>query len=88
MKEKIAWSGWIVSIVLIVVLLSNFFLNKSSGKNEIWEYTTVVRINEDDQSSKRRMDELNDLGNEGWELVTQEDSDAPGIHILVFKRRK
>jgi len=78
MKQRI--QGIIIGTVLAVVLLGGIAYvtvpQATARTVERWEYIQISRNTPD------LMQEINRLGNEGWELVLQSD------HIgFVFKRR-
>ena len=54
--------------------------------SEKWEYRI---ISDRGRMHRVTMEELNDVGSEGWELVTLEkDTEQTGVLNFFFKRRK
>ena len=77
-------------VAIAVIALGLFFLSDSptSGQRMAaaaasrWEYKTLARGGFQEQ-------DLNALGNQGWELVTTIAEQAPNVgHTAIFKRPK
>lgn len=81
MKQYFAWFGWI--ILLLVACVQLFQQNSQAQKSEKWTYKLTI-IN----SSSLPTKELNELGLEGWEVVTVQGFGYENGQSLVILKRK
>ena len=59
-----------------------------SARTEQWEYKHIVQSNNEiDNEIKTAPHKLNNLGKEGWELVSSKDIDNSRGFMFTFKRR-
>ncbi|MBS1795284.1 MAG: DUF4177 domain-containing protein [Acidobacteria bacterium] len=75
----------------------NFNGNAVAGKKEIWEYKTrdgtlrqmILKTDRTVANEINAEEELNKLGNDGWELtgIEEKPGDSMGP-VYIFKRRK
>ena len=77
MKTKTNWALAMFALVILIVVGWTVYGQKQSAPRVVWEYKVV---SETDKIS------LNDMGAQGWELVTVEIGGAQEVYY--FKRVK
>ena len=82
MKENL---GWICGLLLLTALgFSYFSQNSRAHTKEIWEYTFTTKGNIEPFNK----DQINKMGQEGWEMVTVLPADQNNLTTIFFKRKK
>ena len=78
MNKKLIFVALLVSLLLVVVVGVAFGQNSPSIR---WEYQAI------NISRGINIERLNELGGEGWELVTSAETSSSASYTLIFKRR-
>jgi len=82
MKENL---GWICCLLLLTVLgFSYFSQNSQANTKEIWEYAFTTKRN----IEPFNRDQINKMGQEGWEMVAVLPADQNNLTTIFFKRKK
>lgn len=82
MKAKSVLALLVVTVLAVIVMTT--FAQSRSSKLPVWEYKTVHSRTSGFEGERT----FNELGAQGWELVTaSSDSGLPGI-TYVFKRTR
>ena len=82
MKEKL---GWICCFLILAIFGFSFLSQNSQAENrEIWEYSTYTKASFESLNREK----INNLGQEGWEMVTVLPADQHNQITIFFKRKK
>ena len=88
MKKNLKWILIALALLLTVTIFVACSKADTQNRNvERWEYDTVVINLHYSNFNPLPMDRLNELGLEGWELVSTNLNWNSGIHYFYFKRR-
>ena len=86
MKNRLAWTGWILFLFLIVSQVSSQRIPTPAVKpGDSWEYKYFQPVdNRGGYTDSFNITEMNKLGAEGWEIAVHQ----PEKGVFIFKRRK
>ncbi len=74
----------LLSFTSYVLGFSYFSQNSRANTKEIWEYTFTIKGNIEPFNK----DQINKMGQEGWEMVTILSADQNNLTTIFFKRKK
>ncbi len=81
MKQKLLWSGWI--LLLLFVCFQSFQQSSQAQKSDKWMYTSINVT-----TSSFSIKDLNNLGLEGWEVVSTQGFGEHNSQAIVLLKRK
>lgn len=74
--------AWLLIIIVGVLCLTGWQVSSQQKQTTVWEYKIV------EPSSRIPIKEMNDLGAQGWELVTVQFHENSGGADYYFKRAR
>jgi len=77
--------GWICCLLILTVLGFSYYSQPSQANTkETWEHTFITR----GRIEPINIDQINKLGQEGWEMITVLPADEYNLPTIFFKRKK